>query len=713
MINKFLRKNKNLKVLAFAREAGGAAAIAPVCQLMLKQGWRLLLLAKGNAEKIFRKRNLDYLSLTGFNESRIDGLVKSAFNSLPDIVFTSATSLPHLDMSERYLWKWGQKHKILTIGLLDQWQNYALRFSGTSKKERLAYLPDYIFAMDRVAKREMVAEGIPRKRIIIAGQPAFDHLAAEVKEADERKKEIKSKLKIKDGVTVITFVAEAMKKDFKNRLGYDEHSTLKFLGGLLERLCQADKGLKICLMIKLHPENNPEEFRRYLDKWSSFEQKIVNMELTSFEIISISDIVVGMTSVMLLESILAGKVTVSIQLNSLTESQLVATKIGAIPFIKSKNTAKRILKGLLISKRNRSAYLKRQKKLMMGRGAAKNCINKICLLANKIFTEPKLITDESYNISEVEVDASWINDLGRDYLEYRKKWTMANKRHLFDFPLFLEVETSYACNYRCPKCPRQALKEESGSGFLSRELLDKLFEEVKRYKMPSITLSHGGEPLMRKDLPELIRKAKESGIIDRMFHTNGSLLNKKLSRELIENGLTKINFSLDAASPGVYAKVRPGGDYGQVVKNINDFLRIKKEIGKSYPRVRVSFVVSDENRHEQKKFYDLWKDKVNVISFQKCYDFSKITSDEHRQDSGLARKPHCTQLWQLLTITYKGDIIVCEHDYKHEYVLGNLRTHTIYECWNSLVMNKFRKLHASGRAQEIPLCRRCLSNVGD
>lgn len=324
----------------------------------------------------------------------------------------------------------------------------------------------------------------------------------------------------------------------------------------------------------------------------------------------------------------------------------------------------------------------------------------------------RVINDNSYNIRELEVDPAWIKDLGDDYRAYRKRWDIACQGYLFDFPLFLEVETSYACNYRCPKCPRQAVGHTKNVGFLSTDLLDKIFAEARKFELSSLAFSHGGEPLMRKDLPTLIQKARDSHILDRMFHTNGSLLNKKLSKELIASGLTKINFSLDAASSEVYKKVRPGGDYEKVLSNINDFLAAKKEYGKSYPRVRVSFIITPENRHEQSKFYDLWKDKVNVISFQRCYDFTQFNyTDSYDLNPNREIKHCCTQLWQLLTITYEGDLLICERDYKHNHVLGNLKTHTIHECWHSKTMNEFRKLHRENRWFEIPICRKCVTSV--
>ena len=323
--------------------------------------------------------------------------------------------------------------------------------------------------------------------------------------------------------------------------------------------------------------------------------------------------------------------------------------------------------------------------------------------------------DTSYNIKEYEVDHSWIKDLStEDYLEYRRKWDLASqKQQLFDFPLFLEVESSYACNYKCPKCPKQLVNPEKKSGFLSNELFDKLFDEVREYRMPAINFSHGGEPLMNKNIATLIAKARDAHILDRMFHTNGSLLKKDLAKELIESGLTKINISLDAATAETYKKVRVGGVFENVIANVNNFLEAKREFGKSFPRVRVSFVVSEENKHEQQKFFDMWKLKVNMIAFQQCYDFSKMTkgTDDQNCDKIEKRNYFCSQLWQLLTITCEGHIIICERDYNNEFILGNLKTHTIYECWHSKEMSRFRELHKNNKWNEIPMCRKCVTSV--
>ena len=328
-----------------------------------------------------------------------------------------------------------------------------------------------------------------------------------------------------------------------------------------------------------------------------------------------------------------------------------------------------------------------------------------------------IFIDGSYNIREIEVDSSWEKDLKTpEYIEYRRKWDLAsNNHHLFEFPLFIEIESSYTCNYLCPQCPRQALNHGKVGGIMSDELFNILLDEARKYNLPSMSYGHGCEPLMRKDIGELIRKSREAGIIYRKFSTNGYLLTRKLSKELIESGLTVINFSLDAASESTYSKLRIGGDFNKVVDNINVFLDEKKKSGKSYPRVRVSFIVSEENKNEQQVFYDMWRKKVNVISFQKCYDFNFSLTKNNRENKYNQKRDHycCSQLWQLLCITVDGDIIICNHDYNHRHVLGNLKTHSIYECWHSDTMNRFREFHLNNKWNKLPLCEGCVSSIKD
>lgn len=323
----------------------------------------------------------------------------------------------------------------------------------------------------------------------------------------------------------------------------------------------------------------------------------------------------------------------------------------------------------------------------------------------------KKVFDKSYNILEYEVDHSWKRYVSEAYRNYRKKWEKASNGFLFKFPLCIEIESSYYCNLRCPMCARQKMGTFNEMGFISRELYSKILDEVKKYKMPAIMLDHEAEPLTNPQITDMVREAKDAGIIDIWMHTNANLLTEDISEKLIRNGLTKINFSIDAVTEDTYNKVRPGGNFNRVIKNIMAFIRLKEKLGRGYIRTRVSFIVHDTNEHERESFFEFWKDKVNVITFQTLIDFARFNNNNTVQNSN--NNFVCKKLWQLLIIRYNGDIVPCGMPLINynpdDYLLGNLNNNTIKESWNSSKLNEFRNLHDQNKYHMLPFCNACMS----
>lgn len=322
----------------------------------------------------------------------------------------------------------------------------------------------------------------------------------------------------------------------------------------------------------------------------------------------------------------------------------------------------------------------------------------------------RLRFDNSYKIMEYEVDPSWKRYVPEEYEVYRRKWEKASKGFLFAFPLCVEIESSYFCNLKCPKCVRQVLGTFNDKGFMEQKLYRKLLDEARKHKMLAIMLDHEAEPLTNPYITDMAREAKKAGMVDIWLHTNGNLLTEDISGRLIRSGLTKMNFSIDAATPRTYLKVRPGGDYDKVIKNIRTFLELKEKMKKRYLRTRVSFVIQDENMQEKKAFFEFWKDKVNVISFQYLIDFSKFKNRVGR----LPECPstfNCYKPWQLLIVRYNGDVIPCGMPFRYyrekDYLLGNLHSTTIKECWNSPKLKKIRVSLEEGTYQQIAFCRDC------
>lgn len=110
---------------------------------------------------------------------------------------------------------------------------------------------------------------------------------------------------------------------------------------------------------------------------------------------------------------------------------------------------------------------------------------------------------------------------------------------------FATLEVTSKCNSRCRTCNVWKLQadQEAGRRELDREECGTILEQLSKLGCRSVEL-HGGEPTLRKDLPELVSCCTRWGMATRLA-TNGLSMTEKLASELVEAGLKQIPFSLE------------------------------------------------------------------------------------------------------------------------------------------------------------------------
>lgn len=297
--------------------------LIPVIRLVRKgTDHKVIVLGYGLGGERFAGKGIEYIEISPIQKN--DPAIMDIY--CPDLVITSATSLPERDMSEKHLWQIAREKGIPTLAFLDQWQNYAIRFSGPGENERLAYLPDYINCIDAVGEAEMIREGFERRRLVKFGHPYLSSLKESAGAIDEE--EIRQRLGVAPAQRVALFVSEAIREHYGQSRGYDQYDALRLF---LEMLSEADED--ILPLIKLHPKDTVIEYERLLAGYESLRPHIVRNELNSIECIKISDVVYGMTSIMLIEAFVLGKRVVSIQPRIQGEDPLILSRHGFIPKI--------------------------------------------------------------------------------------------------------------------------------------------------------------------------------------------------------------------------------------------------------------------------------------------------------------------------------------------------------------------------------------------
>ncbi len=317
--------------------------------------------------------------------------------------------------------------------------------------------------------------------------------------------------------------------------------------------------------------------------------------------------------------------------------------------------------------------------------------------------------------------------IGPKFVEYRKKWDLANNFELeTDFPLFLHVELNQTCNYKCPHCiignPDEMPKMYDKSENLSFDQYKKIVDEGSEHKCPSISPQGENEPFLNKNFEEYLSYAHNRGFIDIMTNTNGSAITKTRAQKILDSGLTRFRFSLDAFTDKTYKTVRVGAiDLDKVKRNIFNFLDLKEKGGYKLPIVGVSFCKLSKNIHELEDFKNYWQNKVDIVTVQtyvppslnKKEHFSFYTEDQFYEEENIHFR--CNQPFQRIQIR-NNEIFPCcyslvmsdkgSENYK-KFLIGDLRTHTIHQAWNSKKMKDLRKLQLEGRLRENPTCLNC------
>jgi MoaA/NifB/PqqE/SkfB family radical SAM enzyme len=135
------------------------------------------------------------------------------------------------------------------------------------------------------------------------------------------------------------------------------------------------------------------------------------------------------------------------------------------------------------------------------------------------------------------------------------------------------IEPTNRCNLDCVTCIRNSWDESLGT--MNPDTYSRIIEGLRSYDPPPDIFFGGlGEPLSHPNILGMVREAKALGSKVELI-TNGMLLSKEVSTELVAIGLDKLWISLDGATPESYTDVRLGAALPEVIANLHEFRRAR------------------------------------------------------------------------------------------------------------------------------------------
>ena len=348
---------KGRKILVFSRDPGGTNAVMQLIDPLRALGNEVKVCGKDMALSIYRKLNMDCSDIcdaipSGTQEETNEFVRKAR----PDLIVTGTSSE---DFTERHLWTAAEAAGIPSFAVLDQWTNYRLRLipevddpTNGCPASKLV-VPSFIFIMDEFAREEMCALGIDPKKLVVSGQPFFDHIRKTgdkftASEIDALRQQITGA----QGGLVFVFASQPiasihrMNGMAEDHWGYTEKTVLKSVAECLSNLAE-ELAVKVTLVLRLHPKDEADAYKDSLATSQNSIKVVFDRETDSTLLLKAADLVIGMFSMLLLEAAILERRFISVQIGLKRENPLIFDRMGLARSILTEEELEKALRRIL------------------------------------------------------------------------------------------------------------------------------------------------------------------------------------------------------------------------------------------------------------------------------------------------------------------------------------------------------------------------------
>jgi len=297
------------RILAGTLPPGGATCLFPVVkELRRRPDVELQVIGYSHSAEIFREHDVEFIDLDKDSDDPVtEATVQEvASRYAPDLVMTGVFG-PIEGGLDYWLIRAAQDQRIQSFGILDAWMNYAMRFADPVSGDPVAYLPDRLAVMDDQTVEELAAEGIPGDRVCVTGHPFLPLVRQRARDRAARLRHRKD-LGARPGDRVIVFFSEPLRwgeqEGLNEPLGYDEFDAFRLLEAGLAQSTNED-----ILVVREHPRHASLQLPDRIDR----TRVIRGREQRMLDLIQAADVVVGMSSTVLVYAYLAGQKVLVIQ----------------------------------------------------------------------------------------------------------------------------------------------------------------------------------------------------------------------------------------------------------------------------------------------------------------------------------------------------------------------------------------------------------------
>lgn len=316
-------------ILVFVEDAGAANFLTPVIQQLfnMMNAPATHVIASGKGSEVLHNRGITFqpadqsVTASPLLDKKPYSLVVTGTSENPQTL-----GLQLIDEARR--------QAITSIGVVDGPANARQRFSGADRDAPLKYAPDWVIVADEFTRQSYVKLGFCADRIAICGHPAYERSLAFPSNLHDTRENIRSRLfpGVPQNRPVILFAAETSDGLDSEAFKYQKNYKLKGSGKsirrtdiVLDEVLSAIDALpeRPYFILRLHPKNTESEFIHYRDHIDQ-----ISHGGDPLLWIYASDLVVGLSSIILDEAAVMGRPSLSVLPRTIERGWLAGIEKG-------------------------------------------------------------------------------------------------------------------------------------------------------------------------------------------------------------------------------------------------------------------------------------------------------------------------------------------------------------------------------------------------
>jgi hypothetical protein len=341
--------------LVFVEDPGAVNCVVPICQSLAADGREPRLFAAGHALPLLRARGMTVTPVDSLDivcaeleAECLDWLLVGTSENLDSVAFALTAAADEV--------------QVPSVAIIDSAANAANRFRGRSH-QALTHAPQWLMVPDQWTADEFVALGYPMDRIGVVGHPHYDHLSqvgrqrAEIGREAIRRRVLPPEAwnrqvvvfasELSTGLDPAQYLRSAQYTLTGNghSVGRTEIVIEEFLVGI-EALTAARGSGRPYLLLRYHPKQAAGDLSEHA--WR-FDGTSIGGDV--LDLLLAADLVVGMTSMLLLEAHLLGTPVVSILPRECERSWLPILRTGTVPVATNSSAVSSALREALCTER--------------------------------------------------------------------------------------------------------------------------------------------------------------------------------------------------------------------------------------------------------------------------------------------------------------------------------------------------------------------------